>query len=121
MGKQYTCSYCGKILYSSQYVKKHEATHTGQKFKAVVCKYCGKTVEYTKVPFIIYWIVTFPCHVSAEKSRVDSHGREAVQVLRLPVPVHSAEQPQDTHEGCPQEGAAQVGIIYAGDPKTIFI
>ena len=52
MGKQYTCSYCGKILYSSQYVKKHEATHTGQKFKAVVCKYCGKTVEYTKVLFI---------------------------------------------------------------------
>ena len=49
MGKQYTCSYCGKILYSSQYVKKHEATHTGEKFKAVVCKYCGKTVEYTKV------------------------------------------------------------------------
>jgi len=49
MGKQYTCSYCGKILYSSQYVKKHEATHTGQKFKAVVCKYCGKTVEYTKL------------------------------------------------------------------------
>ena len=81
MGKQYTCSYCGKILYSSQYVKKHEATHTGQKFKAVVCKYCGKTVEYTKVPFIIYWIVTCPFHVSAEKSRVDSHGREAVQVL----------------------------------------
>ena len=30
MGKQYTCSYCGKILYSSQYVKKHEATHTGK-------------------------------------------------------------------------------------------
>ena len=49
MGKQYTCSYCGKILYSSQYVKKHEATHTGQKFKAATCKYCGKTVEYTKV------------------------------------------------------------------------
>ena len=46
---QYTCSYCGKILYSSQYVKKHEATHTGERFKAVVCKYCGKTVEYTKV------------------------------------------------------------------------
>ena len=22
---------------------------TGEKFKAVVCKYCGKTVEYTKV------------------------------------------------------------------------
>ena len=49
MGKQYPCSYCGKILYSSQYVKKHEATHTGQKFKAVTCKYCFKTVEYTKV------------------------------------------------------------------------
>ena len=49
LGKQYPCSYCGKILYSSQYVKKHEATHTGQKFKGVNCKYCGKLVEYTKV------------------------------------------------------------------------
>ena len=67
MGKQYTCSYCGKILYSSQYVKKHEATHTGQKFKAVVCKYCGKTVEYTKILSIFYWVVIFPFHVSAEK------------------------------------------------------
>ena len=57
--------------------------------------------------------VIFQFQVSAEKSRVDSHGREAVQVLRLPVPVHSAKQPQDTHEGGPQEGAAQVGIIYA--------
>ena len=63
----------------------------------------------------IYWIVTFPFYVSAEKSRVDSHGREAVQVLGLPVPVHPAEQSQDTHEGCPQEGAAQVGIIYVAD------
>jgi len=49
LGKQYPCSYCGKILYSSQYVKKHEATHTGQKFKGVNCKYCGKLVEYTKL------------------------------------------------------------------------
>ena len=32
-------------------------------------------------------------------------------MFRLPVPVHSAEQSQDTHEGGPQEGAAQVGII----------
>ena len=64
MGKQYTCSYCGKILYSSQYVKKHEATHTGQKFKAVVCKYCGKTVEYTKVLFRFYWIVIFNISIS---------------------------------------------------------
>jgi len=49
MGKQYTCSYCGKLLYSSQYVKKHEATHKGEKFKGVACGYCGKTVEYTKL------------------------------------------------------------------------
>ena len=49
LGKKYTCAYCGKILYSSQYLKKHESTHTGQKFKGVVCKFCGKTVEYTKL------------------------------------------------------------------------
>ena len=55
---QYTCSYCGKILYSSQYVKKHEATHTGERFKAVVCKYCGKTVEYTKVPSSLLTLLT---------------------------------------------------------------
>jgi len=49
LGRKYTCAFCGKILYSSQYLKKHEATHTGEKFKGVVCKFCGKTVEYTKL------------------------------------------------------------------------
>lgn len=49
LGRKYTCAFCGKVLYSSQYLKKHEATHTGQKFKGVVCKFCGKTVEYTKL------------------------------------------------------------------------
>ena len=49
LGRKYTCAFCGKVLYSSQYLKKHEATHTGEKFKGVVCKFCGKTVEYTKL------------------------------------------------------------------------
>lgn len=76
MGKQYTCSYCGKILYSSQYVKKHEATHTGERFKAVVCKYCGKTVEYTKVSkFCLYLLLT--SFFLAQEPRVNSHRGEA--------------------------------------------
>eukprot|EP00092_Neocalanus_flemingeri_P034980 GFUD01038064.1.p1 GENE.GFUD01038064.1~~GFUD01038064.1.p1 ORF type:complete len:538 (+),score=118.53 GFUD01038064.1:88-1701(+) len=49
LGRKYTCAFCGKVLYSSQYLKKHEATHTGDLFKGVVCKFCGKTVEYTKL------------------------------------------------------------------------
>lgn len=49
LGRKYTCAFCGKVLYSSQYLKKHESTHTGEKFKGVVCKFCGKTVEYTKL------------------------------------------------------------------------
>jgi len=49
LGRKYTCSHCGKVVYSSQYLKKHEATHTGEKFKGVLCKYCGKSVEYTKL------------------------------------------------------------------------
>jgi len=49
MGRKYTCAYCGKVVYSSQYLMKHETTHTGEKFKGVTCKYCGKTVEYTKL------------------------------------------------------------------------
>lgn len=49
LGRKYTCAFCGKVLYSSQYLKKHEATHTGERFKGVVCKFCGKTVEYTKL------------------------------------------------------------------------
>ena len=87
MGKQYTCSYCGKILYSSQYVKKHEATHTGEKFKAVVCKYCGKTVEYTKVTQATIRLLsvrfTLICLFLAQEPRVDPHRREAVQMLGL--------------------------------------
>ena len=82
MGKQYTCSYCGKILYSSQYVKKHEATHTGEKFKAVVCKYCGKTVEYTKVTPLV-GLLPANCELifSAEEPRVNPHWREAIQMF----------------------------------------
>ena len=68
MGKQYTCSYCGKILYSSQYVKKHEATHMGQKFKAVQCKHCGKTVEYTKVSSKRFSNLLYIYILSVEKS-----------------------------------------------------
>merc|ERR1711962_729013 len=49
LGRKYPCSYCGKILYSSQYLMKHETSHTGKKFKAVDCKFCGKTIEYTKL------------------------------------------------------------------------
>ena len=49
LGRQYTCSYCGKVLYSSQYLMKHETTHTGERFKAANCRYCGKTVEYCKL------------------------------------------------------------------------
>jgi len=49
LGRQYTCAYCGKILYSSQYLMKHETTHTGERFKAAKCRYCGKTVEYCKL------------------------------------------------------------------------
>merc|ERR1719370_716588 len=40
LGRQYTCAYCGKILYSSQYLMKHEMTHTGEKpFKCPDCDY----------------------------------------------------------------------------------
>jgi len=49
LGRQYTCAYCGKILYSSQYLMKHETTHTGERFKAAKCRFCGKTVEYCKL------------------------------------------------------------------------
>ena len=57
---------------------KHEATHTGERFKAVVCKYCGKTVEYTKVS---RFDLLEDSHGSfpAEEPRVDSHRGKAIQ------------------------------------------
>jgi len=49
LGKKYPCSHCDKVLYSSQYLKKHEATHEGIRFREVICKYCGKSIEYSKI------------------------------------------------------------------------
>ena len=43
-----------------------------------------------------------------EKSRVDSHGRETVQVFGLSIPVYSEKQSQNSHEGSAQEGVAEV-------------
>ena len=43
-----------------------------------------------------------------EKSRVDSHGRETVQMFGLSIPVYSAKQSQNSHEGSAQEGVAAV-------------
>merc|ERR1712055_777842 len=32
-----------------RYLMKHETTHTGERFKAAKCRFCGKTVEYCKL------------------------------------------------------------------------
>ena len=140
LGRQYTCAYCGKILYSSQWVRtfsfmqfpserrwenihfihikilcrscpflclnshlillrfilvgrylihdtwyrylmKHETTHTGERFKAAKCRYCGKTVANvfsccSKLSIWEYFIFQLGWVLQTEKSWIDSHGGE---------------------------------------------
>lgn len=67
-----------------------------QRWKRIIWKYCSL---YLYSSFI--WF-------SVEKSRVDSHGRETVQVFGLSIPVYSEKQSQNSHEGSAQEGVAEV-------------
>ena len=39
-----------------RYLMKHETTHTGERFKAAKCRYCGKTVNNNNIFFYLYLI-----------------------------------------------------------------
>ena len=101
----YTCTrkwlsiYCTITIEHAdcRYLMKHETTHTGERFKAAKCRYCGKTVNNNNIFYVFYsiwclflliWQSFFSGWIlQVEESWVDSHRRKAIQVswLRLQV------------------------------------
>ena len=60
----YTCTrkwlsiYCTITIEHAdcRYLMKHETTHTGERFKAAKCRYCGKTVNNNNIFYVFYFI-----------------------------------------------------------------